>query len=361
MITNSIRWKVPGFYFEDQALLHFLQMCEYSGLPSFAEVYGSIPCKWDGGRTAHHLAPSDPPPNFAQYRNRGVQVYLTFNSNQLTEADLDDEVGNRLLQEGDGAIIASPLLNDYIRDKYPRVSRTASTILSIIARKDRTIEHYQRLCDEYDKVVVGTTHLFNTDKERSLDLKFIDQLDRDKIEIMVNDNCVFDCAFRARHHQLVGRHNKLRTNESMREVVQFFRSFCKAHLAVRGMAPDLILTNPMVATLQEMGFKRFKLVGRDMPVAYILTEMLRYIIPERLQSHFNMGLAHVIHSAVINSFVPVLGGHINRALAMFSQPPAPESQRQVISSFTPLLQTQINQALAIARRTPPIPSKDTQE
>jgi hypothetical protein len=356
MAIDSTRWKVPGFYSSDEALLRFLWMTEASNLPSFTEVYGTMPCKWDGGRTIRAPLSSNPsPPNFEQYHQKGIQVCLTFNSNQLTEEDLEDEVANRLLQDADGAIVASRLLNNYIRDKYPKISRTASTILSIIPHKNKTLDHYRKLCDEYDKVVVGTTHLFNSDQQRSLDLKFIDQLDRDKIEIMVNDNCVFDCPHRTKHHTLVARHNKMPTSESSQEVIQFFQSYCRSHLAVKGMATDLILTNSMVDTLKNMGFERFKLVGRDLPEAYLLTEMVRYIIPERLQPHISMSLSHILHSVAISSFIPLLQSHINTALAMASQPPAPESQKQVITLFVPVLQSYINKALALARRPPTVP------
>lgn len=353
MKTDSVRWKAPGFYYLDKALLDFLWLTEAGGLPAFSEVYGTIPCKWDGGRAINvKLSPDAPPPNFAQYQEKGIQVYLAFNSNQLTEADLDDEVANGLLQKADGAIIASHLLNTYIRDNYPKVSRTASCILSIIPHKNKTLDHYQKLCDEYDKVVIGTTHLFNADPERSPDLKFIDGLDRDKTEIMVNDNCIFDCPHRAKHHAMVARHNKVQTKESFEELGQFLRSYCRAHLIVTGMATDLVLPNTMVATLKKMGFRNFKLVGRDLPSAYVLTEMVRYIIPERLQPLISMTLSHILHSSAVDTFVPLLQYHTKMALDLACQPPASELERRVISTFAPVLQSHINQALALLRRTP---------
>ncbi|MDL2328936.1 hypothetical protein LJC71_04175 [Desulfosarcina sp. OttesenSCG-928-A07] len=334
----------------DGALLNFLELLETCGLPTFAEVYGTMPCKWDGGRPIRtQLSPGAPPPVFEQYRKKGIEIYLTFNSNQLTEEDLDDEVGNKLLQEADGVIIASPILNDYIRDKYPNVSRTASCIQSIISHRNKTQDHYKKLCDEYDKVVIGTTHLFNADPERSLDLKFIDQLDRDKIEIMVNDNCTFDCPHRTTHHTLVARHNKIQTKESFQKVVQFFQTYCSANLTAKG-GTNLILTNAMIATLKQMGFRHFKLAGRDLPGSYVLIEIVRYIVPERIQPLISMSLSHILQSSAINSFIPVLQHHIKMALASATQPPASEAEQQAILSFVPVLQSHINDALAFVHR-----------
>ncbi|MDR0476442.1 MAG: hypothetical protein LBH14_00675 [Desulfobulbaceae bacterium] len=355
MTIDSVRWKVPGFYYADKALLDFLRVTEDCGLPAFAEVYGTITCKWDGGRGPNFALSPAPAPDFEQYRKKGIQVYLPFNSNQLTAEDLDDETANKLLRDADGVIIASDLLNRYIQDKYPKLSRTASTILSIIPHKSKTVDHYRKLGDEYDKVVIGTTHLFNADPERSLDWKFIDQLDRDKSEIMVNDTCVFDCPNRRTHHMLVARYNKMRTKELWQEVTQSFRSHCRAPLVVKGMATDMILTNSMVSTLKEMGFRHFKLVGRDLPAAYILTEMARYIIPERLQSFVNLTLSDVVRNLAINSFVPMLTHHVKMALADASNPPASEAKRQAISSFVPVLQSSINKALDLARGFPTPP------
>ena len=301
--------------------MSFLWFARSQGLPEFTDVYGTMPCRWDGGRVSPYCSTPMHDPDFKQYNAAGIGVHLTFNSSVITDEDLGDELPNMLLKRANGAIIASHMLNRFVHDNYPNVLRTASCILSIMPNKMKSVEHYDELCEVYDKVVVNSAHLFTSDREHRLDSHFLDRLDKSKIEIMVNDPCILECPYREHHQMLVAKCNKLQTSEAHAEVQKFHKQYCRAHLVVSNKAVGMSLTGHMVAHLQDMGFRSFKLVGRDMPDAYVLTEILRYIIPEALQAHANMSLSRIISSLSVARFAPVLQRAINGALSSVVQIP----------------------------------------
>jgi hypothetical protein len=124
----------------------------------------------------------------------GIPFNLVFN-NTLESLDVEDEVGNYLLQqlhdEMNGVTISSRALKQHISANYPKYATTASICFCV----DGT-EQAQRLCNEYDKVVLLPKFAYATELMEGLPI--------DKLVFIVNDQCYLLCT-RKEHYNAISR------------------------------------------------------------------------------------------------------------------------------------------------------------
>ena len=98
-----------------------------------ASVYGVFPpCLWNGGRSQG----GNTDKNYMRtvikmFNDRGIPLRFTFTNLMLEKKHLSDERCNLMLNLANngmnGVIVASPLLEDYIRSYYPGFKLTSST------------------------------------------------------------------------------------------------------------------------------------------------------------------------------------------------------------------------------------------
>ena len=134
--------------------------------------------------------------------NAGVPVRYTFTSPLITEEDLDDPYCNFCMQVGDTGMnevmIFSPILEQYIRDKYPSYKLNSSTCKEIRDKDELNAE----LEKDYKYVVLD----YNLNNHWDI----IDGLNKpEKLEVLINCLCLPNCPRRGEHYRNMARDGRI--------------------------------------------------------------------------------------------------------------------------------------------------------
>jgi hypothetical protein len=293
------RFNVSGMFSYDQIVLFFLNVVEvgFGCRVGVEAVHGAPFVLWNGGRFDNSLEfnPTALSARLDNLYSRGVGCFLTFTNQLLETADLGDANCNFLLDsiarrpDLNGVIVNSELLSKYIAGRYPSLRQVAS-VTKVVAEGGRgNASYYNELGKRFYRYVV---HL-----DDCQDPRLLDQLDRTKAEIILNENCLRDCPKRARHYELTARVHEclgdrqvvaaggpgdtlLQRQLAEQELEQFMVD-CTAHSLNRQMnqrARNCNLTRNELKSLYDMGFRYFKIQGRDNIPYCFAYDLTRYTL-----------------------------------------------------------------------------------
>lgn len=163
-----------------------------------ASFFGVFPMTiWNGGRLiAHDQCDSGFVKSVIKSVNdKGIPIRYTFNNTGITEDDLDDPFSNFCMECADNGIneviIASEILEDYVRKNYPKFPINSSTCKEL-----RTIESIlDELKKDYKTVVLD----YNMNNQWDI-INKIPEEDRDRVEVLVNTLCEPNCKRRGAHY-----------------------------------------------------------------------------------------------------------------------------------------------------------------
>ncbi len=200
----SIKFHLPDFathYYFNRVFLEILKKRPeffHDGL-EIASFYGTFPQSlWNGGRSIEGYCDKVYVRSVIQeFDKLQIPLRFTFTNPMLTEKHLNDDFCNFILktaQNGiNGVIVVSPILEEYIRAKYPKYKITSSTckrITDIDNLNNETNKNYDIVVLDYD-----------------LNNKF-DILEKvqhkEKCEILVNACCQPNCPKRVEHYREIG-------------------------------------------------------------------------------------------------------------------------------------------------------------
>jgi collagenase-like PrtC family protease len=102
------------------------------------------------------------------------------------------------------------------------------------------------------------------------------------MEIIVNENCAFNCENRPEDYVLMSRHHR---NQSVSKEVLSQREKTKCQRPLRRFLPDrrsCNLTSEEMKRVYDMGFRRFKLQGRTDSAEAFLFDLFRYTVEPEL-------------------------------------------------------------------------------
>ena len=301
-----IHWNLSGGIVHRGLLLPFIDALKVPSV-SLSVHDGFSGLSWSAGRErASTIVPDVLDDVLEQYRRRDVGFNLLFSNHLLGPDDLANAYGNRLLEklhdERNGVVVCDGVLADYVRERYPKYRLIRSVINAyldeIIYRDpDTTVRYFQEKMRHYDLVVVPS--------ELNLRFDVLDQLDKSKLEFLVNNNCFWYCPYAIKHYTQIARGFKKPVGGSLTRV-------CLAQAAVRGPERDRVLEHlckcdavldesgkPIrhvkfgqritlkkswmkpeeVALMQRKGCVHFKLQGRD-SAASAFEETLRLMVVE---------------------------------------------------------------------------------
>ena len=246
---------------------YFYDWCE------IGSVYGApADCLWGGGRVGFGEArPEDVAELMREY---SVSARLTFSNSLLREEHLADRKCNSLCAlfdrpggPGNGVIICSDLLLNYIRKKYPGLYFVSSTT-KVLTEFSRFREELNRSEFRY---VVPDFRL-----NRAFDrLNTLSGAQKRKVEFLCNECCWFECPERKVCYENVCRKN--------------LGEDCADHLCVspdagRGYRFSDAMRNPGFIGVEDIlktwlpnGFSQFKIEGRGLGSAVILEFLLYYM------------------------------------------------------------------------------------
>ena len=255
-----------------------------------ASFFGTFPpAVWNGGRSVKGKCDE----NFIKqviriYNNLGIPVRFTFTNPCITEELLHDEFCNKILDlaynDLNEVIVNSQLLEDYIRDKYPKYKLTSSTC----KRLDSIEGPINELKKDYSIVVL------DYDLNNKFDLlEKIPPEDRGRVEILCNTLCNSECKMRKEHYRLIGEYT-IAYNEYVKsgkttpfdvgdyyEVneVNAINCNCRERNAfdIRKL-PSHVSPDAIWEKYIPMGFEQFKLEGRTAGRIFLTENYLYYMV-----------------------------------------------------------------------------------
>ena len=234
-------------------------------------IYGApADCIWGGGRVGS--GEQDPREVLALTQTYGISARLTFSNSLLREEHLADPRCNalcRLFSEtgGNGVILHSDLLLDYLKRTYPKLYFVSSTT-KVLTDFDQCRQEAERADFRY---VVPDFRLNKAfDRLQALP----DRL-KDKLEFLCNECCWPGCRDRKACYEAVSRKNLGESGPEHR---------CAAPEAQEGYRFSKAMENPAFIGIHDiqhtylpMGFSNFKIEGRELGSALILEFLLYYM------------------------------------------------------------------------------------
>lgn len=224
--------------------------------------------KWNGGREDLLNTPftSDQMDELIGiYTDYGVKIRFTYTNCMIRPEDLEDAYCNECTRiankYGCGIIINSKLLEDYLRKTYANLTYISSTT--------KCITDFDDVCEElkhYDMVVLD--YNFYDDPEAMWCFP-----NKDKLEIILDDQCIPHCPNRRAHYK---------STSLIQLGIQAYGFKCP--YPPLSTFEDLKSTRAFIdlktlyGKLIPMGYKNFKLVGRNMHPADLIESYVYYLV-----------------------------------------------------------------------------------
>ncbi len=277
MKKNTALFHLPGlfgfyeFYKVFLPLFYENRDCFYEWA-DIASLYGApADCIWGGGRFGSE--DGNAADVLALMREYGISARLTFSNSLLREEHLSDRKCNKLCEMfarsgvGNGVIVHSDLLTDYIKKNYPDLYLISSTTKVLTDFDDFSAE----LKNDSFRFVVPDFRL-NRQLEK---LNELPQEYKDKVEFLCNECCYIGCRDRKACYENVSR-------RILGENCTEFR--CTAPDGEDGYRFSKAMKNPAFIGVDDIretylpnGFSNFKIEGRGLGTAIILEFLLYYM------------------------------------------------------------------------------------
>ena len=252
---------------------YFYSWCDIGSL------YGApADCIWGGGRVG--FGDAEPRQVLALTEEYGISARLTFSNSLLRQEHLADKKCNRLCallnqQEGNGVIVHSDLLLEYLKQKYPNLYFVSSTT--------KVLTDFRQFLDEVNRedfrFVVPDFRMNKAFRE----LNTLTEVQRGKVEFLCNECCWFGCQDRRMCYENVSRKN---LGESCPDHVCTAPGGSQGYRFSKAMEnPGFIGVEDIRKTYLPMGFSHFKIEGRGLGSALILELLLYYMTKPEYQIH----------------------------------------------------------------------------
>jgi len=301
-----IHWNLSGGIVHRELLLSFIDSLAVPNV-SLSVHDGFSGLSWSAGRErGSSILPHTLHTTLEEYQRRNVGFNLLFSNHLLTESDLGSAFGNQLLEKlhdpRNGVVVCDGVLADYVRERFPKYQLIRSVInayLDEVIYRDTPaiVNYFQELTQRYDRVVVPS--------ELNLRFDVLDQLDKGKLEFLVNNNCLWHCPYAIKHYTQIAQGFKKpvggvptrvclaqaaalgsdrdRTLDHFRKYEALVDASGKPIKQVKLGQKIIIRKSWMkpeeVASMQRQGCTHFKLQGRDSP-ARDFAETLRAMVIE---------------------------------------------------------------------------------
>lgn len=242
-------------------------------------VYGApADCLWGGGRVGY--GDDDPQEVLALMREYGISARLTFSNSLLNENHLADRKCNHLCDMfekagGNGVIVHSDLLLDYLKKNYPSLYFVSST--TKVLTDFRNFENELKR-DEFRYVVPD----FRLNKAFNK-LNALTETQKNKVEFLCNECCSFGCHDRKSCYENVSRKS---LGEACADHVCTAPDGSGGYRFSKAMDnPGFIGISDIQSTYLPMCFSQFKIEGRSLGSALILEFLIYYMTKPEYQIH----------------------------------------------------------------------------
>ena len=251
---------------------YFYDWCE------IGSIYGAPPdCIWGGGRVS--TEDHDVHEVLELIQEYGISARLTFSNSLLSKEHLSDRKCNELCHlfagsvgRQNGVIVHSELLLQYLKVNYPELYLVSSTTKVLT-----DFEQLKKELNREDFRYVVPDFRLNKAYER---LNALSQLQKDKVEFLCNECCLFGCKDRKECYEAVSRRN-LGENSDFQCTSPGAKEGYRFSKAMKN--PGFIRVEDIQRTYLSMGFSNYKMEGRGLGSALILEFLLYYITKPECQ------------------------------------------------------------------------------
>ncbi|MGE9915604.1 hypothetical protein [Megasphaera elsdenii] len=279
LLFNDIKCNVAGLFLCSQMIIDVMKIIEYkfaARLP-ISEIYGSLPVKWNSGRLIlfKQRIQKDIKKEFELLKENKIIPVLTFSNPLLSKKDLDDVICNELLdniaQYGGIVIVASNLLEEYIRNRYPSLKIEASIIKTVLSDKSRTTNYYNELSKNYYKYVVHVNDNSN--------FSLLKKINKKNAEIILNERCYRFCSIRREHYLSIA--NEQISQSESRYKDNNFLNVCPAIPETKQLYSkrrNISMTLDEYKAIHNLGFLNYKIQGRTNGIHTNIFDLLRFTL-----------------------------------------------------------------------------------
>lgn len=206
-----VRFHLPGLRYNYPLNMFWLSLMEQ--YPHFfregveiGSFFGAFPFSlWNGGRVLPVGDQCDSKYVESVIRNinaKGIPVRFTFNTTLVDEEELKDPFCNYCMDVANNGMnevmVASPLLEEYLRGKYPNYAYNSSTC--------REIKDVDGLNAELEKDYKYVVADYNANNQWDI----LDKLNKpEKLEVLVNAVCNPNCQRRRGHYDYVAKTQRI--------------------------------------------------------------------------------------------------------------------------------------------------------
>ncbi len=283
-------WNLSGAFSCDYGLHRFIDILHElsDGKSQVKSVFG-CPSNliWNGGRYSTDPSGDDIEKVISGYNRRGISVSVTANTIDIDEKDINDNAANNLLRSlievgskykiNNGVILSSDKLLEHIHKNYNKLKTTASIIKSC-SIEDRS-DYYKEQMLKFDKVVLHPDDNF--------DMSLIGSLNTSKLEICVNEHCIYECSNRRNHYDLINKFN--RKLISLKEMDELVNPLCLkgSQIFIEKTRRPCSYARSELKAVYNLGVRHFKIQGRrDLKYTFLpqLHDMCKYILNDRFYS-----------------------------------------------------------------------------
>ncbi|MBO5104453.1 MAG: hypothetical protein J6B74_05255 [Ruminococcus sp.] len=255
-----------------------------------ASVYGTFPpAIWNGGRMQEGNCDRRFVKSVVKaFNERNIPLRFTFTNPMLEKKHLNDDFCNMIMNVANNGmnevIVASPLLEDYIRKNYPKYKITSSTCKRITDFDTLTNE----ISKDYNIIVIDYDFNNRFDILEKIPHK-------EKCEILVNACCEPACKRRSEHYRSLGLQQIAYSNHMRKYPDKPFNSekLVLEHPEIEKIADchcmgrtifDIknlsthITPDDIWEKYVPMGFSQFKIEGRTFDIFNLMEHYLYYMI-----------------------------------------------------------------------------------
>jgi len=251
-------------------------------------VYGAFPPSiWNGGRVMSFdfVERAAIVAALKNFNGLGVALRFTFTNTLLREEDVHDSYCNECMKLANNGLnevlVNSPILEKYIREKYPKYRIISSTTKGI-----KTIDGLNKELEKYPIVVADYT--LNNKKE------LFQIPNRDRCEILLNTNCADNCQARQQHYRFLAK------LQMQQEVEPFKCPHGRDQIFTLNIY-DMMRINKSFVTVEDLygkyvpaGFKEFKIEGRKLNQYEVIEFYIYYLVKPEFRDKVRVDLMFAI-------------------------------------------------------------------
>lgn len=295
---RTVNFIIPGLYEHYKLNILFCTMLKahpeyfYDNV-NVSAIFGNFQFStWDGGRTFidYYYANKELVERLVYIYNQelNIPMRLVFTSHTITERDLYDRYNNMILtlchNEMNEIVVASPLLEDYIRTNYPKYSFISSTTKCL--NKDELLKEIDS--NKYKMVCLN----YNLNKHKGL-LEEVTKEQKEKMEFLINAICPSGCPNRKNHYYLNSlfsqSYGKMYSMKSC-DIKGTSLNYQDRTRHINNLQPDDVFE------YFNNGFNNFKIEGRTFTDIEMILHLVKYMVKPEYHSTMILGLFSMLEN-----------------------------------------------------------------